>query len=813
MTLVVKNDGARKLEYDRDRLVRKLTKLSEGLAIHPDTFKSYLNGLDRQIQANDEIDFRDVIDMSIQNAVDFVMEFKDENDLMDFDKLGNTEFEFLAARILLNSLYKRASKNRSYDKALNNGYGDYYGLLLTLGEKNLVDPQLFVSYSPQELQEAGKFIVPERDYKLTYAGVYNMSERYLIRDKDLSRSVYELPQERYLTIALAVNRLEDPVIRMKQVKDHYEVMSKQEITMATPTFANAGRPDAQFSSCFILTTEDSLQGIYDDNTDAARLSKAGGGIGIYTGFLRSAGSSIKGNKGVSSGTVGWLKQLNNTAVSVNQLGTRAGAIAAYTDVFHADIESFLELRLNTGDQNRRAHELFQGLTIPDLFMTRVQQRGDWFIFDPWEVKQELGFYLQDFFDKEKWDGKGAPDKDLHAFSYHYLQAVDSNKLTSKKRIPAIELMKKIMRAQLETGLPYMFYRDTVNRDNPNNHIGMIYCSNLCSEIAENQSPTTMEEEYTENGKIVIYKDAGDLVVCNLSSTVLNNIFTPDITLVVSPDIKPEEQPAFDRLQEVVRIQTRATDNVIDVNNLPILQAELTNQKYRAIGLGEQGIAAVLATHQIEFDSHEATVVIEKIEKYIMLYAIEASADLGEEKGNYSVFNDSQWNTGEWLDRRFDSLDALDTPYFSRVREKAMKHMRNAYLRAVAPTGSTSLLAGSTAAADTVYDTIFFDGKKDSRTPVVAPGLNADSWFYYKPTMLMEYEDTKDLGHMWAIFHNEKRQPWVDQATSFNLYILDDISAINLLRLHEEIWSRGIKTSYYTRSHDASRVDACVACSA
>lgn len=799
MTLVIKDKGLRQLEFDPKRLQDKLLTYTKGLRVHPETVDKYIKSVVNQISAQEKVDFRDINNAAILNAVDFIMSFN-TGDGVDFEKLGNTDFEYVAARVLLNSLYKRASKNRSYDAA--DKYGDYYGLLVSLGEDGLIEPQIFVDYSKEELRELGDYIKPERDLLLTYAGVYNMSERYLIKAKD--KSIYELPQERYMTIALTILRTEDKENRLQYVKDLYDILSQQQATMATPTFANAGRPNAQFSSCFILTTDDSLQGIYDDNTDAARLSKAGGGIGIYVGKIRAAGSDIRGNMGAAGGIIGWLKQLNNTAVSVDQLGVRNGAIAAYLDVWHYDIEDFLELRLNTGDLNKRAHDLFLGACIPDLFMRQVEKRGDWYLFDPHEVKTKLGFSLEDFYDKEIWDGKEEINKDLHAFTYHYYKAIDSNDLQLKKRVAAIDIMKKIMRSQLEVGMPYMFYRDTANRDNPNKHKGMIYCSNLCSEISQNQSPTVVvKEEINDLGEILVHKQSGDFVTCNLSSLVINN--------AVDPAIFDGDKEAYNKLRKIIATQVRATDSVITVNNLPVLQAQYTNKRYRAIGIGEQGIAALLAKMNIPFDSHEATEVIAELEELIMMAIIETSSELGKEKGNYPLFEGSEWQTGEWLERRIKG--SKYEKEWRVIQEKAKLNMRNGYLRAVAPTGSTSLLAGSTAAADTVYDTIFFDGKKDSRTPVVAPGLSPETWFFYKPTMLMEFEGERDLGQMWAILHNERRQKWVDQATSFNLYILDDIKARNLLRLHTEVWSRGIKTSYYTRSHDASKVDTCVACSA
>lgn len=800
MTLVIK--GSRKLEFDKDRLLKKIDLFSKDLDLDEGTLEKYKAGIVRQVTAQKEIDFRDINSMLIQNSTDYILDFKDGDD-MDFEKLKNVNFQYLAANVLLNSLYKRAAKNRSFDPAQR--YGDFYGLLSSLGEQGLVDKDVFTGYSKEEVQEIGSYINPDRDKLLTYAGIYNMSERYLIRAKDESRSVYELPQERYMLIAMFILRLEKKEDRLSHIKDLYEELSSQRITMATPIFANAGRPDAQLSSCFILTTDDSLQGIYDDNTDAARISKAGGGIGVYMGKVRAAGAKIQGNHGAAGGIVGWLKQLNNTAVSVDQLGVRSGAIAAYLDVWHYDIEDFLELRLNTGDLKKRAHELFLGASLPDVFMHQVAKRGDWYLFDPHEVRQVLGFSLEDFYDKVKWDGKSAPSREANAFTYHYFKAVDENKLKLKHRVPAIDIMKKIMLSQLETGLPYMFYRDTVNRDNPNKHKGMIYSSNLCSEISQNQSPTVVTKEtISDLGEILIHKQSGDFVVCNLSSLVLNNAVPVDI-------FEGGWERGLTQIKKTISVQARATDATIDVNNLPVPQATYTNQRYRAIGLGQQGIAALLAKMGVPFDSHDATKVISELEELIMLETIRSSATLAQEKGSYPLFDGSDWDTGEWIESR--KIDSVFEEEWEEVQELAKNGMRNGYLRAVAPTGSTSLLAGSTAAADTVFDVIFFDGKKDSKTPVVAPDLTLDTWFLYKPTMLMEYEGERDLGHMWAILHNEARQKWVDQATSFNLYILDDIKAASLLRLHEEVWDRGIKTSYYTRSQDSDKIDNCIACSA
>lgn len=529
----------------------------------------------------------------------------------------------------------------------------------------------------------------------------------------------------------------------------------------------------------------------------------------YLGKIRAEGSEIRGNKGVAGGTLGWIKQLDNTAVSVDQLGVRKGAIAVYQDVWHADILSHLELKLNTGDLSRRAHNLFIGSTVPDEFMRQVRNRGDWFLFDPYEIEKVMGFRLEDFYDEKKLEDKEEPNSKDHAFTYHYYKCVDNPNLLSKKRIKAIEVMKKIMKLGLEAGTSYMFYRDTVNRENPNKHTGMIYSSNLCTEISQNQSPGVVVQETIdwENNQVIITKDIGDFVTCNLSSTVLNNVFKD------WDDFYDEEQraEAMAELEYVMKVQVEATDAVISVNNIPVPQAEVTNQKYRAIGIGQQGIAAVLAQMNILYDSHEATEVVDFVEEAKMAFTITASALLAQEKGSYKVFEGSEWNTGAWIDRRTEKKNKhID---WNLVKDLSMKGMRNGYLSATAPTAATAVLSSSTAAGDTIFDVVFFDGKKDAKIPVVAPNLDMNTWFFYRPTILMEFEGNKDLGQMWAIFHNEVRQKWVDQAISFNYYVDKKIKAPALLRLYMETWDRGIKSSYYIRPHDSKQEEGCLACSA
>lgn len=276
-TMVIKDSGKRILPFDEKRLISYLTKLFDGLDIKKEFMDEYINKTVRQVSSRSEIDFREINEIAKNNALELILEVRNDSGEVDLELLANSQFNLVAKRVLLNSIYKRASKNRSYNPALK--YGDFFGLISTLAEKGLIHTNLLEDYSVEEIVEAGSYIQSDRDQLLPYAGLYHMSERYIVRDRDENRSIYELPQERYMVISLAVNRKENKESRMKHVLDLYNRLSGLEATMATPTFSNAGLPDGQLSSCFVLTTEDSLRSIYDDNTDIATLSKNGGGIG------------------------------------------------------------------------------------------------------------------------------------------------------------------------------------------------------------------------------------------------------------------------------------------------------------------------------------------------------------------------------------------------------------------------------------------------------------------------------------------------------------------------------------------------------
>ncbi|GKV69025.1 hypothetical protein NCCP2716_15230 [Sporosarcina sp. NCCP-2716] len=368
---------------------------------------------------------------------------------------------FVAARLYLGQLYAEQREIRGRAP-----YTDFAGHVASLVGQGLYTEDLTNHYTPDELTAIGALIKPERDKLFTYIGLKTLMDRYAA--VNYTKVAVELPQERWLVIAMTLMQQETED-RIGKIAEAYWAMSNLYMTVATPTLSNAGKPHGQLSSCFIDTVDDSLTGIYNSNTDIANLSKYGGGIGVYMGKVRSRGSSIRGFKGASSGVLPWIKQLNNTAVSVDQLGQRQGAVAVYLDVWHKDISTFLDLKLNNGDERLRAHDIFTGVCLPDIFMEAVDARGDWHLFDPHEVRTVMGYSLEDSYDETKGSG---------TFRERYEACVSHPEIT-KETVPAIEIMKRIMRSQLETGTPYMFYRDEVNRANPNKHEGIVYSSNLC----------------------------------------------------------------------------------------------------------------------------------------------------------------------------------------------------------------------------------------------------------------------------------------------------------------------------------------------
>src|SRR5690554_1425983 len=643
---VSKDDRKRSQPFLPERLSAYITRHAEGVlddSYDLETFRrkalSYAEGQG---------------DVSADNLVDYLICIGVENTDVDAP-----DWKYFAARLYLHQLYKQASRNRFY--TTKKKYGDFFGLPETLTQRGVYAQRLLDRYSRDELMLAGSWIEPERDHLLDYIGLRTLAERYLATDK--AGEVFELPQERWLVIALHLMSDEDTATRMQHVAEAYWALSNLYMTVATPTLANAGKTYGQLSSCFEIVVDDSLDGIYSSVHDAANLSKGGGGLGIYAGFIRPRGSDIRGYKGTAGGTIPFLKLFDATAVAVDQLGVRKGAIAVYQDVWHKDIQAFLDLRLNNGDETNRAHNLHPGLSIPDLFMERVAADGDWYLFDPHEVHEKKGWYLQDFYDEQKGSG---------SFRERYEELAHDMDI-SRTIVKAKGLWKAILRSQIETGYPYMFYRDSVNRLNPNKHEGVIYSSNLCSEIMQNQAPTVQESVHLDDGtdRIIVTKKPGELVVCNLSSVTLGRT--------------GDDEALLERL---IRIQVRMLDNVIDLNNLPVIEAQRTNQRYRAVGLGISGWHHLLALKGIDWESQESVDFADELYEKINYYTIRASNELAVEKGAYPLFRGSDWDTGAYFDDR-----QYTSERWQELRKRVQAGgVRNGYMLAIAPTASTSIIS-------------------------------------------------------------------------------------------------------------------------
>ncbi|MGE7916037.1 ribonucleoside-diphosphate reductase subunit alpha [Lysinibacillus xylanilyticus] len=717
-----------------------------------DELESFVRLSDRWLRKNDDATFEAWADAMILQTLSLI----DEEE---------PYWTFVAAQIYLEKLYDQFAMRRGV--SVKDVYQVFPAQLARYTEAGLYHESLTTKYSEQELQELATYLEQSRDELFTYIGLKTLMDRYVVRD--YTKTPVELPQERWMVIAMTLMQ-DETENRLQKVRESYWAMSNLYMTVATPTLSNAGKTHGQLSSCFIDTVDDSLQSIYDTNTDVATLSKYGGGIGVYMGKIRSRGSSIKGFKGASSGVLPWIKQLNNTAVSVDQLGQRQGAIAVYLDVWHKDVFTFLDLRLNNGDERLRAHDIFTGLCLPDLFMETVEARGEWHLFDPHEVREVMGFSLEDFYDEKKGDG---------SFRTKYAKCI-ANPLLSREVVPAIDIMKRIMRSQLETGVPFMFYRDEVNRMNPNKHEGMVYSSNLCTEIFQNMSATEFESITLEDDVIVTRRKPGDFVVCNLSSINLGRAVPAGV------------------LERLIPIQVRMLDNVIALNTIPVKQAERTNLRYRGIGLGTFGWHHLLALKEIQWESEEAVEFADKLYEEIAYLTIRASNELASEKGAYPLFEGSDWHTGAYFDKR-----GYESDKWNALRAAVADNgMRNGYVMAVAPNSSTSILAGSTATIDPIFQKSYSEEKKDYKIPVTVPDLSPTTTWYYKSAYFIDQN--------WTIKQNAARARHIDQGISLNLYVQNTIKAKDLLALHMNAWASGVKTTYYVRSTSVELLE-CESC--
>lgn len=674
-------------------------------------------------------------------------------------------WEFIAARLLS---YKLNCSIAAFEESVS--VHSFYDKLRYLTDERLYGEYILASYSPEEIAQAATFIKEERNDLLNYSGLDLLMKRYLIRT--YNNKPIESIQEMYLGIALhlAINEKED---RMLWVQKFYDILSKLEVTMATPTLSNARKPFHQLSSCFIDTVPDSLEGIYRSLDNFAQVSKFGGGMGMYFGKVRAAGGKIRGFKGAAGGVIRWMKLVNDTAVAVDQLGMRQGAVAVYLDVWHKDLPEFLQLRTNNGDDRMKAHDIFPAVCYPDLFWKMAQEdiNQPWHLFCPNEILSIKGYCLEDYYGEE-WEKR-------------YIDCVNDARLT-RRTLSVKDIVRLVLRSAVETGTPFTFNRDHVNRANPNGHKGMIYCSNLCTEIAQNMSEieSVSTEVKTDDGDTVVVRASkpGDFVVCNLASLSLGHL--------------PLENES--ELTDVVRTVVRALDNVIDINFYPLPYAQITNQRYRSLGLGVSGYHHALAVRGIKWESQEHLDFVDKVFETINRAAVEASSDIAKQKGSYKYFEGSDWQTGEYFTKR-----GYTSPEWNALAAKVKEQgMRNAYLLAIAPTSSTSIIAGTTAGTDPVMQRFFLEEKKGAMLPRVAPELSDRTFWVYKSAYHIDQQ--------WTVRAAGVRQRHIDQAQSQNLYITNDFSMRQLLELYLLAWRSGVKTIYYVRSKSLE-VEECESC--
>ena len=752
-----------------------------------------------ELEVDAKLQFRDMITSEeIQTTL-----IKTAVDKIDIDRPNWT---FVAARLFLYDIYHKATGFTGYNHLREHfERGEKEGRIV-LGLKEKYD-----------LDDLNDYIKPERDLQFTYLGLRTLYDRYLLKDKN--GVPIELPQQLFMGVAMFLAQNEFDC--QTWAKKFYDILSKFEVMAATPTLSNARTPRHQLSSCYIGSTPDNIEGIFDCYKEMALLSKFGGGIGWDWSLVRGMGSYIDGHKHAAGGIVPFLKIANDVAIAVDQLGTRKGAIAVYIEPWHVDIRDFLDLKKNSGEERRRAHDLFPALWLNDLFMQRVEEDGTWTLFDPFEVTELTELYGEDF---EK----------------RYIELEHSDDNITREVISAKGLWKEILRSYFETGNPFLTFKDAANRANPNKHVGVIRSSNLCTEIFQNTGPNTYKTRFTfDDGTVESYdehemltvdngttkpakkvtaldsingkqiwivdkeKQDGDTAVCNLASVNLSKVHTQE------------------DLARVIPTAVRMLDNVIDLNFYPLAKVKKTNEKSRSIGLGVMGEAQMLAENKIEWGSNEHFTKVDEVMESLSYYTIRSSSDLALEKGKYPTYEGSDWDKGIFpIDKANENACKLVdrgglfgyAHDWAGLKEKVKEDgMRNGYLMAIAPTSSISILTGTTQAIEPVYKRKWFEENLSGLIPVVAPKLSPETWEYYTPAY--------DLDQNVLIKAGAIRQKWIDQGQSLNIFItLDKASGKYLNEIYMNAWKFGLKSTYYLRSQSPEssndvedRSQECVGC--
>ena len=699
-------------------------------------------------------------------------------------------YTYVAARLQLDSL-RREALSFIYDisteatfEEMKHQYADYFGLYIHKAiELELLDAKLAAEY---DLTELGKALRPERDHQFTYLGMQTLYDRYFIQSEGTR---FELPQAFFMRIAmgLAMNEVE----RKARAIEFYSLLSSFNFMSSTPTLFNSGTLCPQLSSCYISTVPDDLHGIFEAIQDDAMLSKFAGGLGNDWSRVRALGSHIKGTNGKSQGVIPFLKVANDTAVAVNQGGKRRGAMCAYLETWHLDIEDFLELRKNTGDDRRRAHDMNTANWVPDLFMQRVIEEQEWTLFSPNETS-----------DLHELSGR----KFVERYE-EYEQKAERGEIKNFKKLKAVDLWRKMLGMLYETGHPWITFKDPCNLRSPQQHIGVVHSSNLCTEITLN----TNDEE---------------IAVCNLGS----------VNIAAHTD---KGGLSLKKLEETIATAMRMLDNVIEYNYYSVSKARHSNALHRPVGLGIMGFQDALYKQRIPYSSNEAVEFADRCMEAVSYYAIKASTDLAEERGRYATFEGSLWSQGVLP---IDSIEILkkgrggflkqDCSYsmdWDSLRQR-IQHvgMRNSNTMAIAPTATISNICGVTQSIEPTYQNLYVKSNLSGEFTVSNSYLIADLkkqnlWDAVMANDLKYYDGSvrsidripdklKDLyatafetDPRWLVEAASRRQKWIDQAQSLNLYISEP-SGQKLDNLYKLAWVRGLKTTYYLRSMGATHVE-------
>ena len=684
------------------------------------------------------------------------------------------DWKNVAGRLRMFDLYKDVKIYRQEKNAVPYDYVKFLDFAI---KNNIYSADIREKYSPAEIQEAAGFIVPELDLVYDYAGANLLIKRYLCEFDD---HIVELPQEMFLSIALLIEQNEDKAVRMAQVKDTYLKLADRKISLGTPLLMNLRRPNGNLSSCFITVMDDNRDSIFYVIDQISAISKFGGGVGVNISRVRAKGDRIKGIKNASGGVIPWIRIINDTAIAVNQQGKRKGAVTVSLDMWHLDIENFLELRTENGDQRMKAYDIFPQVVIPDLFMQKVENNEKWLLVDPQEVRTK---YHQEIADL--W---GAEFEKLYNQLYFDAQF---GKLEMYKFVSAKELLKRLMKSQIETGMPYIAFKDTLNRYNPNKHDGVIVGTNLCTESHSNVRPAKFGPKRIENGKIISETYDGLVHVCNLLSINLANVENDD------------------ELKSICQTSVRILDNAIDFTRVPILEGTLHNQRYRTIGIGAMGLADYLAKNNIPYNA-SAEVVDDLFEK-MAIYNIRASIEIAKQKGPFGAYQGSEWQKGVILGKTqvWFNANSKYKQEWNDIYENLRKYgIRNSQISAIAPNTSSSLIQGCTASVLPIYSKFFVETHGKGSIPNCPPFIKDKFWFY---------QENRNIDQRKIIEIMARINKWIDTGISIELmYNLNrDIRAKDIYETIMKAWKNEIKTLYYTRTiqKDGSSVakEECVSC--